>query len=93
MSHYEYRHMTGPVLPDFLVVYSSNPLEKQLAIEVAQNNFLKKQLNARAPLNSSDGRAVRTSAFGAVDSGLIPSQIKSMTIKLAFTASLVDAQH
>ena len=43
--------------------------------------------------NSSDGRVVRASASGAVDSGLIPSRVKPMTLKLVFTASLLDAQH
>ena len=32
------------------------------------------------------------SALGAVDSGLISSWFKPMTLKLAFTASLLDAQ-
>ena len=40
-----------------------------------------------------DGQMVRVSAFGAVDAGLIPSWVKPMTIKLVFTASLLDAQH
>ena len=42
---------------------------------------------------SSDGRVVRASASGAVDLGLIPSRVKPMTLKLVFTASLLDAQH
>ena len=42
---------------------------------------------------SSDGHVVRASAFGAVDSGLIPSQVKPTTLKLVFTTSLLDAQH
>ena len=42
--------------------------------------------------NSLDGRMVRTSASGAVDSGLIPSRVKPMTLKLVFTASLLDPQ-
>ena len=29
----------------------------------------------------------------AVDSALIPSQVKPMSLKLVFTASLLDAQH
>ena len=33
------------------------------------------------------------SASGAVDSGLIPSRVKPMTLKSVFTASLLDAQH
>ena len=35
----------------------------------------------------------RASASGAVDSGLISSRVKPMTLKLVFTASLLDAQH
>ena len=44
-------------------------------------------------LDSSDGREVRASASGAVNLGLIPSRVKPMTLKLVFTASLLDAQH
>ena len=33
------------------------------------------------------------SALGAVDLGFIPSQVKPVTLKLVFTASLLDAQH
>ena len=36
---------------------------------------------------------VRASASGAVDLGLIPNQVKPMTVKLIFTASLLDARH
>ena len=43
--------------------------------------------------NSSDGRVVRASASRVVDLGLIPSWVKPMTLKLVFTASLLDAQH
>ena len=43
--------------------------------------------------NSSDGRVVRASASEAVDLGLIPSRVEPMTLKLVFTASLLDAQH
>ena len=41
----------------------------------------------------SDDRVVRASASGAVDLGLIPSRVKPITLKLVFTASLLDAQH
>ena len=41
----------------------------------------------------SDGRVVRASASGAVDSGLTPSRVKPMTLKLVFTTSLLDVQH
>ena len=33
------------------------------------------------------------SASGAVDLGLISSRVKPMTLKLPFTASLLDVQH
>ena len=41
----------------------------------------------------SDGRVVRTSASGAADLDLIPSRVKPTTLKLVFTASLLDVQH
>ena len=43
--------------------------------------------------NSSEYRMVRASASGAIDSGLTPSRAKPMTLELAYTASLLDAQH
>ena len=36
--------------------------------------------------NSSDGQVVRVSASGAVDSGLIPSRVKPMALKMIFTS-------
>ena len=42
---------------------------------------------------TTDGRVVRASVSVAVDLDLIMSQIKPMTLKLVFTASLLDAQH
>ena len=36
---------------------------------------------------------VRTSASGAVDSDLISSRVKPMTLELVFTVSMLDAQH
>ena len=44
-------------------------------------------------LYCSDGRVIKVSASGAVDLGLMPSRVKPITIKLVFTASLLDAQH
>ena len=41
-------------------------------------------------IENLDDRVIRASAFGDVDSGLIPSRVKPMTIKLVFTASLFD---
>ena len=43
--------------------------------------------------NSSDGQVERVSASVAVDSGLIRSLVKPMSMKLVFTSSLLDAQH
>ena len=43
--------------------------------------------------NSSDGRVVRASASGTIDSSLNSSRVKPMTLKLVFTASLLDVQH
>ena len=40
-----------------------------------------------------DGQVVTASVSGAVDSGLIPSRVKPMTLKLVFTVSQLDAQH
>ena len=50
-------------------------------------------MDVSSSINSSDGRADRASAAGAVDSGLIPSRVKPMTSKYAFTASLLDVRH
>ena len=36
---------------------------------------------------------IRAFALGAVDFGLTPSRDKAMSLKLVFTASLLDAQH
>ena len=41
-------------------------------------------------LCSSDGRVVRASTSGAVDASLIPSPVKSMTVKLIITAAVLD---
>ena len=35
----------------------------------------------------------RASVSGAVDLGSIPIRVKPITLKLVFTASLLDAQH
>ena len=45
-----------------------------------------------ATVGSYDGRVVRASASGAVDSGLILSLAKPITLKLEFTAFLLNAQ-
>ena len=46
-----------------------------------------------ASAQSSDGRVIRASASGAVDSGLSPRRVKPIALKLVFTASLLDTQH
>ena len=43
--------------------------------------------------NYLDRRVLTASTSRAVDLGLIPSRVKPMTLKLVFTASLLDAQH
>ena len=43
--------------------------------------------------NSFDGRVVKASVSEAVNSGVITSLAKPMTLKLIFKASLLDAQH
>ena len=43
--------------------------------------------------NRSDDRVVKASTSGAVYLGLIPNRVKLMTLKLVFTASLMDVQH
>ena len=66
----------------------SFPSCSRLLIQAKQLSFVKAY--------RSDGRIVRlvrASTSEAVDSGLIPSGIKPITLKLVFTASLLDAQH
>ena len=68
-----------------------NNIEKlfaQTVLVICENSRLDNTL-----INSSNDRVVRASASGAVDTGLIPIRIKPMTLKLVFTASLLDAQH
>ena len=43
--------------------------------------------------NISDERVNRASASEAVDSGLIPNVIRPMTLRVVFTAFLLDIQH
>ena len=53
--------------------------------------FLKSDIKAhRRIYGKSDGRVVRPFAFGAVDSGLLLSQVELMTVKLVFAAFLLD---
>ena len=44
-------------------------------------------------MNPLNGRVMKASASEALDLGLIPSRVKPMTLKLVFTASLLDVQH
>ena len=41
----------------------------------------------------SDGQVVKASVSETVDSGLILSLVKPVTLKLVFTTSLLDVQH
>ena len=43
--------------------------------------------------NCSGGLRGRACAFAAVDSGLITREVKPMTLKLVFAASLLDVLH
>ena len=45
----------------------------------------------REIFNSSDGRVARATASGAVDLGLIPSQVKPMTLNLVLPVILLNA--
>ena len=56
-------------------------------------SVLASQTPAGTQFKSSDGRLDKLSASGAVESGLIPSRLKSMTLKLILTAFLLYAQH
>ena len=49
-------------------------------------------LNITSKSNSSYDRVVRASFSETEDSGVIPSRVKPITLKLVFTASLFDAQ-
>ena len=88
----------------FLALRIASPLGTDRESAAAHQDFSELQLmrtHHRVPvrrrlfwlLNSSDGRVVRASSSGAVDSGLIPSRVTPMTLKLTFTASLLEAQH
>ena len=57
----------------------------QFAMLVNQHGWLVKTLNT-VLIDNSNSRVVRASAFGAVDSGLVPSQVKPMAVKLVFKA-------
>ena len=66
----------------------SNTLDASIAL---YDQMFGKHLDLLPNSDSSDGRMVKASASGAVDSDLIPSRVKPMTLKLVFTASLLDA--
>ena len=59
---------------------------------ISYTNFGVAQAQSRGD-DSSDGQVLRASVSGAADAGLIPSLVKPMTLKWAFTASLFDTQH
>ena len=68
----------------FIVHFSKNKLHCLVICKCAV---------ALEPTNSTAQMAigqVARESVGAVDSGLIPSRVKPMTLKLVFTASLFD---
>ena len=46
-----------------------------------------------AKLYCADAGVAMASASGAVNSAFIPRKVKPMTLKLVFTAFMLDAQH
>ena len=63
---------------------------ERLILETDQFEVLMTLL--RNSIYSSDARVVRASTSGALDSGLVPSQVKPITLIGLFTVSLLDAQ-
>ena len=63
-----------------------------LIVKVFSSVFFVNELIVRKFSKGEDDRVVRASASGAVGSGLIPSRVKLMTLKLLFTASQLDTQ-
>ena len=73
---------------------TTQPLYVTIFYLYVKKNSHQIKINAlKSLLQSSDGRVVKASASGAVDLGLISSRVKPMTLKLVFTASLLDAHH
>ena len=58
-----------------------------------ETSFAAQCTNHSANSKCKNGRVVRASISGSVDSGLIPIRVKPMTLKLVFTASLLDVQN
>ena len=58
-----------------------------------RSGLMRTQRSFPINLTKNDYTAVRTSASEAVDSSLIPSRVKPMTLKLVFTAFLLDVLH
>ena len=56
-------------------------------------NFFTQQLRWPSGITAQMAEWYRASVTRAVDSSLISSRVKPMTLKLVFTASLLDAQH
>ena len=64
-----------------------------LTICISSYNFFTKEESIRnksISMESSDGHTVRAFTSGAVDVGLITSQVKPMTSLLVLIASLLD---
>ena len=67
--------------------------EKQYVELIVEFNRWRKQVERLVFYHISDGRMIRASATGPVDSGFIPSRVKPMNLKWIFTASLLGAQN
>ena len=74
------------------VIIASSEESNLKKIIFVQNRFLQsrsskfREKSRSLNFNSSDGQVVRASTSGAVDLGLILSQVKPMTLKLVFTS-------
>ena len=75
-----------------MIDYKSSTSEEVLSKEIFnQISKVSEKQKMHDDIYSSEGRVVRTSATGAVDTSLIPNQDKPKTIKLAFSASMLNA--
>ena len=86
--------MNGCYATSFVGCKNSNSLSNANKLSVCAWGRLHRIFKTtRLIFNGFDGRGLRISAFGAVDSVLIPIQVKPMNVKWLFTASLLDAQN
>ena len=64
-----------------------------MRVESTVKNEVRKTRKSLLNATAQTAEWYGASASGAVDFGLIPSRVKVMTLKMVFTASLLDAQH